>query len=167
LNGGAVTRRLELTNPKRGCGGERLLTFAKATRVQGCRRIEMSVQLPASPTPKRFATNETRLFAAAFDAVAGKDKRPTASEIAKAKQKLGGALSVAVDNIENWYAKHGAKKPTKNAAMKSHYKYAFEAAKSAAGPDGRLSTKDAENLPADLRDNFQYLRRGVLPPAKS
>ena len=126
----------------------------------------MATTLPPSPTPKNFAVPETRIFAAAVRQLAGKDGRLSANEASKASEKLQGTLRLAIDNIEGYFATTGVGKPRVNAMIRSHYGYAIRKADAATGGDGRLSSKDAANLPQDLQDNFLYLRRGVLPPAK-
>lgn len=108
-------------------------------------------------SPKAFANLFTRGFAGAARDAAGRDGRLSKSEAGKMVEPYR-------DNALNYLEKTGQASVSLEKVIGAAHDYAYATSEKAAGPDGRISLKDAEKLPLDLQAD--YLKaRGRLPPA--
>jgi hypothetical protein len=102
-------------------------------------------------SPANFAKAFTRSFAGTIRGAAGRDGRLSANEATKLPAGTR-------DNAENFLEATGQKSVSVEKLIKSGYNYAFALGSKVAGPDGRISFKDAEKLPADLKNDYLRIR---------
>jgi hypothetical protein len=129
----------------------------------------MTTKLPPAPTPTNFADAwKKEVVEPAAQKVAGADGVIDGADASGADSSLRGADHLAADAIKNAAQLTGSATSGVSAFVDAEHQRALDAAKVAAGPDGRLSKADAEKLPSDLRMAFHYLRTGEVPaPTRS
>lgn len=117
----------------------------------------------SAPTVKAFTQEWTTRFEAAIKAAAGKDGRLSRVEASRLSERTDSASlfsNTAVKLIDSF----GQRSAAVNKLVDVARLEVERAAKLAAGPDGKLSLADAKKLPADLRDDFNWLRTSGVEP---
>jgi hypothetical protein len=103
-------------------------------------------------SPAKFAKAFTSSFAGAIRRAAGRDGRLSLLEASKVEDPHR-------DNAENYLAATaGQKSVGVEKLIKSGYSYAFAVGARVAGKDGRISFKDADGLPDDLKVDYVRIR---------
>jgi hypothetical protein len=107
-------------------------------------------------------------FKEAVKRAAGKDGRLSVSEAQRLAARPD-ADRVFADNALNYFQSTGKKTVSIDVLAREMKAYARRAAETAAGPDGKVSLADGNTLPADLKEDFFFLRGRstpvVTPPA--
>jgi hypothetical protein len=109
---------------------------------------------------KTFTETWFKKFEENVRAVAGIDGRLSLNEARRISQRSD-ANRLWGDNAVDYLEAKGQKSVSVAKLLEAGRAYAYANAVKAAGPDGRLSAADGLKLPADLRDDFIYLRTGV------
>lgn len=116
-----------------------------------------------APTVQAFTEEWTTRFEKAITAAAGRDgrlSRVEASRLAERSDSAGLFSNTAVKLLDSF----GQQSASVNKLVDVARIEVERAAKLAAGPDGRLSLADAKKLPADLQDDFAWLRTSGVEP---
>ena len=116
-------------------------------------------KISRSPSPNTFAEALKReVLEPAAQQVAGDDGVLDSAD--RQSATLTGAAAYAKKAIDDASALTGSQAPDVTAFVDAATERARAAAADAAGPDGRISKADAENLPQDLRVAFHFLQTG-------
>lgn len=110
-----------------------------------------------TPTPAQVQAGYRKAFDVAIEQIAGKDRRISRSEAAKAAGRPDAGKLVS-DNILNWLDATGQKSVGATKFMRTVAAYAGRMAERHAGPNQKLSLVEIRNLPADLVADLMHLR---------
>lgn len=113
--------------------------------------------LPTTPSAKTFADAWSRQLESAVKTAAGRDGRLSVTEAKRISERSGGPQLFS-DNAVNYLLGKGQQTVSVSVLVTAAHAYAEAKAAAVAGADGRVSYADAAKLPADLRDDFMYLR---------
>lgn len=116
-----------------------------------------------APTVSAFTEEWARRFEAAVRKASGKDGRISVTEarrLAEATSSDGLFSDTAVKVLDSF----SQKTMSVNKLIDIARLEVELAVRDAAGPDGRLSLKDATRLPADIQDDFAWLRVSGVEP---
>lgn len=117
----------------------------------------MTIRIEKNPTPNAFAVAWAKSLEQSVEGLGGRDRKITWAE-AKAAIAAGTIPDQFADNVTNFFTRSGRAASGEGISAQqlvaAAQAYAQSAAENAAGPDGRLSPRDAEKLPAELRAEY-------------
>jgi hypothetical protein len=119
-------------------------------------------KINSAPSPKAFVETWSTDFKAAVEKAAGKDGRLSLAEAKKIAKSVTGDAMFA-DTVEKFFTQTGQKSASVGSIVNDMKVYATRAAEQAAGGDGKISLADGNKLPADLKDDFFFLRGKTVP----
>lgn len=125
----------------------------------------MVLRLSGSPSAGSFSeVLAERVLVPTAERLAGPGGRLDRSTLRQVAQELTGPDRLAADALAAFAQVMGPSASVREFVAFAQSR-AAEAARSATGADGRLSSSDAAQLPADLKLAFHFLRTGELPDA--
>ena len=119
-----------------------------------------------TPTPTQLADAWVDAFGDAIREGAGADERLTPSEARRIALRDDEGF-LASDNAANWLKFSGQKTVGAEPLLRRIHAYVEREATKVAGKNGKVSLKEGKKLPADLRDDFFYLRGKGAPKHRS
>lgn len=117
----------------------------------------------SAPTVQAFTKEWTTRFEAALKLAAGRDGRVSRTEARRLAERTD-SNGLFSDSAVKMLDSFGQQSASVNKLVDVARIEVERAAKLAAGPDGKLSLADANKLPADLRDDFKWLRTSGVEP---